>query len=322
MASSVFTPRFLVLSLGNAGARYANTFHNAGHIALTAASSLLPGDQPPWTHDHHIGKKTVLASRTRRYALAQSPTLMNVSGKWVADAYKHQLGNHGFSPSDLSLVIVHDDLELELGVVKIRPFGRSARGHNGIKSCQAHLQESKDTQARWHRICVGIGRPTSREGSVISDYVLRPISDFQLTTLQKTGARGVADALRTLEADWKKEFEQGNSGPSAKETMRLLHVRRNRELEKAQRLLKEREGHVEYASLLLKVLQLEQLKQQWENEFKKPKWGPHVLAELDKVNGQRKELLASFMEDMKDPEMKETKEQLHTRQTQEELEKI
>ncbi len=66
-------------------------------------------------------------------------------------------------------MVVHDELELGLGEVKVKKGG-SAKGHNGLKSCIGTLGE----KGFW-RVGVGIGRPESREGGVVSAFVLREI---------------------------------------------------------------------------------------------------------------------------------------------------
>jgi len=204
MASPVFSPRFLVISLGNPGVHY-ESLHSAGHIVLNAVQQLLPAGQPRFT-SARIGKKASLASLGPKYLFAQSPTLMNVSGPWVAKAWKDMLAETGLAPDGLGLVLVHDDLEEELGVVKIRSWDRSHRGHNGVKSVNASLRPSQSAGPRWTRISVGIGRPGARDHSSVSDYVLRPLDRRQKSALQEQAAPAVLEALAEVESRWEKEF--------------------------------------------------------------------------------------------------------------------
>ncbi|OLN96890.1 putative peptidyl-tRNA hydrolase [Colletotrichum chlorophyti] len=118
---------------------------------------------------------------------------MNISGKWVAKAWKEVLGTS--NPADLSLVLVHDDLEEELGFVKMRKWKSSHRGHNGVKSVNAHLRQADYPGSEWARISVGIGRPDAREKATVSDYVLRPMSRHQWSTLEANAAPGVLECL-------------------------------------------------------------------------------------------------------------------------------
>ncbi len=157
MANSIVNPRFLVVSLGNPGALY-ETLHSAGHLALDSLQSQLASSQPAFT-TQRVGKKKARASLGPKYMLAQSPTLMNVSGPWASAAWKSVLADKGLSPADVGLVVVHDDLEEDMGVVKIRKWDTSHRGHNGMKSVKNSLRHADWREARWARISVGIGRP-------------------------------------------------------------------------------------------------------------------------------------------------------------------
>ncbi|KAJ9144421.1 Peptidyl-tRNA hydrolase [Coniochaeta hoffmannii] len=192
--------RFLVVSLGNPSP-YLDTLHSAGHFALGAVQQLLSYDQPPFASER-FGKKAVLASAGPRYIFLQSPTMMNVSGPWVAAAWRGVLADRGLAPSELPLVLVHDDLEEDLGVVKIKQWKSSHRGHNGIKSVNASLNMGQYPGALWARISVGIGRPEGRDKSTVSDYVLRKMTRWEKSTLQEQGAPAIVEALMELEQKW------------------------------------------------------------------------------------------------------------------------
>jgi PTH1 family peptidyl-tRNA hydrolase len=190
--------RILVISLGNPG-EYRNTYHSAGHVVLEALQRQISRDQPSFAAQR-IGKQSTLASIGPRYSLLQSPAVMNVSGPWVAKAYKEQLAERGLAPSEVGVVLVHDDLEEELGVVKVRDWKRSHRGHNGIKSVNGALQAHP--AGKWARISVGIGRPEARDKASVSDFVLAKMPRSARDVLEGTGSRGVLQALMDLEAKW------------------------------------------------------------------------------------------------------------------------
>lgn len=193
--------RLLVVSLGNPG-EYRDTFHSVGHLALESLQRKFPSEQPTFASGRY-GKKAVLASAGQKYTLLQSPTLMNVSGPWLAKAYKEYLTDNGLTPAELGLVLVHDDLEEELGVVKIRQWTRSHRGHNGVKSVLASLRP--DPLAKCARISVGIGRPLERDRSTVSDFVLSKIPRHAKGVLDEKASRGLYDALVELEKKWEVE---------------------------------------------------------------------------------------------------------------------
>ncbi|OIW29336.1 peptidyl-tRNA hydrolase [Coniochaeta ligniaria NRRL 30616] len=192
--------RFLVISLGNPSP-YLGTLHSAGHLALEAVQRLLSPDQPPFIPERY-GKRTALASAGPRYIFLQSPTLMNVSGPWVATAWKDVVRDQGEGPLGLPLVLVHDDLEEDLGVVKVKHWKSSHRGHNGVKSVHASLDMGQYPGALWARVSVGIGRPEGRDRSTVSEYVLRKMSRWEKSTIQDQAAPGVVRALMELEQKW------------------------------------------------------------------------------------------------------------------------
>jgi len=109
---------------------------------------------------------------------------MNVSGTGVKKAYSEWLRGirqaSGSNTLEGRLVVVHDELESALGKITIRDGAASAKGHNGIKSCQQQLGGIK-----WWRVGVGIGRPESRDPNVVSKYVLGKMTSFQRGALEK-----------------------------------------------------------------------------------------------------------------------------------------
>merc|ERR1712093_416105 len=171
---SMATPiRLLVCSIGNPGP-YLNTLHSAGHTVLSALASSLSYPSFQKSRIYPNG----LVSIGSDFTLWQSTSLMNVSGPGVASAWRHfQKESRG---EDTRLVVVHDELEIALGQVKVRPGAASAKGHNGLK-----------------RIGVGIGRPESRDKRDVADYVLRKMSMVERGRIE--GAAGKVEVeLRRL----------------------------------------------------------------------------------------------------------------------------
>jgi len=194
--------RLLIVSLGNPGS-YRETYHSIGHLTLESFQKQLGSEhQPAFASERH-GKKAVLASDGPKYTLLQSPTLMNVTGPWLAKAYKEYLTQQSLSPEEVGLVLVHDDLEEELGVIKVRQWGRSHRGHNGVKSVLASLPPNQEVH--WARVSVGIGRPEERDKSTVSDYVLSKISRHAKSVIEQRASQGLLNALVQLENKWEKE---------------------------------------------------------------------------------------------------------------------
>lgn len=198
---SMFTPRFLVVSLGNPLPKY-DSLHSAGHFALNGLAKVL---RHPEFQEVTLGRQKCLLSQGPKYTLVQSPTLMNISGGFVARAWQEMVKQH--DPTSLSLVIVHDELERDLGVVRLTAWDRSHKGHNGIKSVKGSLSQGKYPQSPFCRIAVGIGRPKERDAATVSRYVLDRLSGEQRKILEEEAPWKVAEKLIELENEWKNELD-------------------------------------------------------------------------------------------------------------------
>ncbi|KAF2847231.1 peptidyl-tRNA hydrolase [Plenodomus tracheiphilus IPT5] len=203
----------LIASIGNPGPLYSNTLHSAGHILTSYLSSQknyrpftksLSGlvSYPDTTHYSwgFIKGYTKVRDGARPppededWTFWQSTSLMNVSGVSVKRAYGEWRRIKGVTPEEGRLVVVHDELEAELGKVTVREGASSAKGHNGVKSCQQHLGGVK-----WWRVGVGIGRPESRDKDVVSRYVLGKMSGGQRKALEGSAVK-VFEALEGIAA--------------------------------------------------------------------------------------------------------------------------
>lgn len=140
---------FLIVGLGNPGIKYENTRHNLGFKAL----DLIAGSET-WEnkYDSHFQKLEDII-------LAKPQTFMNNSGKSVAQIMKYY--------PDAQLILIHDELDLPLGSVKIMK-NASAAGHNGVQS----VIDEIGTQD-FIRIRLGTNNPTIREQIPGEDYVLK-----------------------------------------------------------------------------------------------------------------------------------------------------
>lgn len=146
---------YVIVGLGNPGAKYHRTHHNAGFDVLEILADRLNirVDKPKckaYVGEGMIGGK--------RVALCKPQTFMNLSGESVV-----QLCNW-YKPEDDQLIVVYDDVDLDLGTVRVRPKG-SAGTHNGMKSI-IYLLGRDD----FPRVRVGIGRPPLKWD--LADYVL------------------------------------------------------------------------------------------------------------------------------------------------------
>lgn len=174
-------PSRLVFGLGNPGRRYVGTFHNAGFLAvdLLAVSA---GIRLRSSGEAEVGVGLVEGTTV---LLGKPKTYMNLSGRAVAPVY----GSFAGSPEDL--VVIHDDLDLALGVVRLKRGGGTG-GHNGLRS----LTEELGT-VEFLRVRVGIGRPP--EGVDPSDFVISPVPEESQDRFRggvSSAAEAVADILR------------------------------------------------------------------------------------------------------------------------------
>ncbi len=156
---------FLIVGLGNPGAQYELTKHNAGFLALDYFA-----DQHGYTLSSEKWRGIYSAERLgeRRILLVKPQTFMNKSGECVArfvDFYKIEPAN---------ILVVHDDLDLPPGRIKVAAKG-GAGGHNGIRSLIQNLGT-----AEFARLKIGIGRPERNEqgqGIPVDRYVLSGFAD-------------------------------------------------------------------------------------------------------------------------------------------------
>jgi peptidyl-tRNA hydrolase, PTH1 family len=170
------------VGLGNPGSEYANTRHNAGAATVELLAS---------RHGERLkrSKERALVAEARlgdlRLALAFPQTYMNDSGLAVAPLVRR------FGITDLErLVIVHDELDLPLGVIRVKAGGGLA-GHNGLRSIKAHLHSDAFTRVR-----IGIGKPPGGKEQG-ADHVLRPPSRRDRTELE-VSVELAADAVECI----------------------------------------------------------------------------------------------------------------------------
>nr|MDQ3044948.1 aminoacyl-tRNA hydrolase [Chloroflexota bacterium] len=136
----------IVVGLGNPGPEYAGTRHNVGYMVIDSISGL--SDSSAWRKRFRsVVTETVCESH--KLILVKPQTYMNLSGIAVRDVL------NWYHVPRTSLIVIHDDLDLEFGTLRMRARG-SAGGHNGMKSLIAELGDTEIP-----RLKVGVGR--SRE---------------------------------------------------------------------------------------------------------------------------------------------------------------
>ncbi|MFA7309238.1 MAG: aminoacyl-tRNA hydrolase [Patescibacteria group bacterium] len=160
----------LIVGLGNIGTQYQKTRHNAGFMALDRMATAHAGQWVVKKNlEAHVCEITI---HTEKVLLVKPQTNMNDSGRAVQ---KVLADNPQIDPKR-DLVVVYDDVETTLGVVK-KKEGGSAGGHNGIRSIIAYIGDS------FWRIKIGVGRPIP--GVDMSDYVLAAFMSAEWPALER-----------------------------------------------------------------------------------------------------------------------------------------
>ncbi len=175
--------RILVVGLGNPGKKYARTRHNVGTDALNVlaqrrGAGFKVGRDRAQVTEFRIADEAVVA--------AVPTTYMNESGEAVSALARR------FKVDASRVIIVHDELDLAPGVVRIKVGGGLA-GHNGLKSVSQHLRTDD-----YVRVRIGVGKPQSKEQG--ADHVLSSIPTAERKVLD-VAIELAADAVERIIAD-------------------------------------------------------------------------------------------------------------------------
>lgn len=190
----------MLIGLGNPGAEYATTLHNAG---FWVADALVRG----WRGEFRAERKfhgaiaRLVVSGTDLLVL-KPDTYMNLSGQAVQalSAYLK------LAPAEL--LVVHDDLDLPPGTLRFKAGGGHG-GHNGLRDIMQHIGPD------FRRLRVGIGHPGHRDA--VLPYVLNRPGPGQTELLQDAIERAVAVIPVLLEGGWDKAAQRINTRRSARD---------------------------------------------------------------------------------------------------------
>lgn len=147
----------LVVGLGNPGRAYEGNRHNVGFMA---ADGLRSSENLPEYREKFSGLWTKGETKGDAFALLKPMTFMNLSGDSVQPATAFLKVESG------SLVVIHDELDVPFGEVRLKLGGGHA-GHNGLRSIIERLGSPE-----FIRVRVGIGRPPPGFRGDVADYVL------------------------------------------------------------------------------------------------------------------------------------------------------
>jgi len=172
---------WLVLGLGNPGRRYEHTRHNVGEDAVRLLAERLEANLRTGRNDAAVAETRIGDTRV---VLAVPLTFMNESGRAAASLVKR------FKFTDPErIIVVHDELDLEPGVVRVKAGGGLA-GHNGLKSITSALSTQD-----YLRIRIGVGKPPSAARG--ADHVLSRIPAREREVLD-VSVEIAADAVSSI----------------------------------------------------------------------------------------------------------------------------
>lgn len=175
---------YLIVGLGNPGERYASTRHNLGIRVVRA-----------WVEVQRASGTALVRNWAAVGDVPADVAVIEVAGQWRALAVFPQTGMNesGSAVAYLArrdglsvdrVLVVHDDIELPLGIVR-EVSGGSAKGHNGMRSVQQALGTENVARVR-----VGIGRPTG--GPDPAQFVLSPFAAVEQAAVQSASDQAVA----------------------------------------------------------------------------------------------------------------------------------
>ena len=180
---------WLVVGLGNPGKKYEQTRHNVGQSAIDELCRRWNVSLREGKDKARVGETTLRdpAGNDHKVVFAIPTTFMNESGQAVRLLMKRH--NLKFDSDISQLIVVHDELDLEPGVVRAKVGGGLA-GHNGLRSITSHLSTQD-----YARVRIGVGKPPSADEG--ADHVLRKVAPAD---------RVVLDAAVAVAADAAESF--------------------------------------------------------------------------------------------------------------------
>ncbi|WP_079432588.1 aminoacyl-tRNA hydrolase [Zoogloea sp. LCSB751] len=187
----------LVVGLGNPGAEYAETRHNAGFWFCERLARELGVGFSKEARFHGLAAN----ARNEGVWLLMPQTFMNRSGQSVAALARF----YRIAPAEI--LVVHDELDIPPGQLRVK-FGGGLGGHNGLKDITAHL----GTQDFW-RLRIGIGHPGDRNEVV--NFVLKPPRREESALIDESIDRALLAWPLMARADWSGATQRLNTRPAA-----------------------------------------------------------------------------------------------------------
>lgn len=167
---------FLIVGLGNPGAKYEKTRHNLGYLVAEAFANKHEGS---FTRAWRVkGRLATVVYHEKKVTVLLPTTFMNLSGEAV-----RALLNYQKAPISQLMVVV-DEVYLKFGQLRMRKKG-SAAGHNGMRSIEEQLQTQE-----YPRLRMGVG-PEGEIPGALEDFVLESFNKKESELLGPCIGRGV-----------------------------------------------------------------------------------------------------------------------------------
>jgi PTH1 family peptidyl-tRNA hydrolase len=191
-------PMHLIVGLGNPGAEYAKTRHNAGFILV---ERLAEQWKSGWANERKFAARVAKAERHgKKVLLAEPQTFMNLSGEAVGALVQY------YQLPLAKILVAVDDADLPFGEIRLRPGGGTG-GHHGLESVTQHLGSKE-----FARLRIGIGR--KNEVRQITGHVLGKFSADEIALLEKVLERAAGQLECWLGAGLQKAMNQFNGAIS------------------------------------------------------------------------------------------------------------
>ena len=183
-----------IVGLGNPGADYELTRHNAGFWFVDRLADAHGVDFRKEARFHGVGAEIKLGDQ--RLWLLKPATFMNNSGR----AVQALMAFHKLAPSQI--VIAHDELDLDAGAIRLK-VGGGHGGHNGLRDIHAQIG------AEYRRVRIGVGHPGEKH--LVTDYLTAGTPSKADAKLILEGIDAAVEALPLMLENWEKATQQLHS---------------------------------------------------------------------------------------------------------------
>lgn len=169
----------LIAGLGNPGERYKNTRHNLGFMTIDEIARKF--NVTKFTNKFH-SEFSSYETGNYKIILLKPQTFMNSSGTAIRECANF------YKITSEDILVIHDELDLETGKIKIK-IGGGSGGHNGLKSIDQNIGNN------YYRLRFGVGKPEHK--SQVSDYVLHSFNNDEIEIVSR-GIKFISNNLGLL----------------------------------------------------------------------------------------------------------------------------